>query len=94
MAVVAEVSDVIAEVPSTRNTRQESFFPRQQSTGRTGYATVKAELTLEESRAKTEAQVHRLQLSKRLVYGQAGFDLLRQRVLLGNQPAPVCRHCA
>ncbi len=32
MVAVAEVSGVIAGVPCARNARQESFFPRQQST--------------------------------------------------------------
>ena len=55
------------------------------------YAAVKAGLTLEWSNGQTEAQVHRLKLLKRQMYGQAGFDLLRQRVLHRDQPVPV-RH--
>ncbi len=58
------------------------------------YAAVKAGLTLEWSNGQTEAQVHRLKLLKRQMYGQAGFDLLRQRVLHRDPPAPVYRHSA
>ncbi len=48
---------------------------------RRDYAAVKAGLTLEWSNGQTEAQVHRLKLLKRAMYGQAGFALLRKRVL-------------
>ncbi|GAC1527802.1 MAG: hypothetical protein NVS2B16_35700 [Chloroflexota bacterium] len=53
------------------------------------YAAVKAGLTLEWSNGQTEAQVQRLKLLKRQMYGQAGFDLMRQRVLHREQPYPV-----
>ena len=58
------------------------------------YAAVKAGLTLEWSNGQTEAQVHRLKLLKRQMYGQAGFDLLRKRVLHREQPVPVRRRSA
>jgi transposase len=45
------------------------------------YQAVKAGLTLSWSNGPTEAQVQRLKLLKRQMYGQAGFALLRQRVL-------------
>jgi transposase len=45
------------------------------------YQAVKAGLTLSWSNGPTEAQVQRLKLLKRQMYGQAGFPLLRQRVL-------------
>jgi transposase len=45
------------------------------------YQAVKAGLTLSWSNGPTEAQVQRLKLLKRQMYGQAGFSLLRQRVL-------------
>jgi transposase len=58
------------------------------------YAAVKAGLTLEWSNGQTEAQVHRLKLLKRQTYGQAGFDLLRKRVLHRDPPVPVHRRNA
>jgi len=45
------------------------------------YQAVKAGLTEIWSNGPTEAQVQRLKLLKRQMYGQAGFPLLRQRVL-------------
>lgn len=54
------------------------------------YAAVKAWLTLEWSNGQTEAQVHRLKLLKRAMYGQAGFVLLSKRVL--HRPPPADSH--
>jgi len=48
---------------------------------RTDYAAVQAGLSLEWSNGPTEAQVGRLKMLKRRMYGQAGFPFLRQRVL-------------
>jgi transposase len=48
---------------------------------RKDYPAVKAGLTLSWSNGPTEAQIQRLKLFKRQMYGQAGFTLLRQRVL-------------
>lgn len=45
------------------------------------HAAVQAGLTLGWSQGQTEGQVHRLKLINRSMYGRAGFDLLRQRVL-------------
>jgi len=50
------------------------------------YAAVKAGLTLNWSNGQTEAQVQRLKLLKRAMYGQADFELLRKRVLYREQP--------
>ena len=58
-------------------------------TALTGFATrlerdlgaAKAALTLPWSQGHVEGQVHRLKLIKRQMYGRAGFDLLRLRVL-------------
>jgi transposase len=44
-------------------------------------AAVRAGLTLEWSNGQTEGQINRLKMLKRQMYGRAGFDLLRQRVL-------------
>ena len=44
-------------------------------------STVEAALTLPHSNGQTEGQINRLKLIKRSMYGRAGFDLLRQRVL-------------
>jgi len=41
----------------------------------------KAALMLPWSQGQVEGQVHRLKLIKRQMYGRAGFDLLRLRVL-------------
>ena len=46
-------------------------------------AAIQAGLTLEWSNGQTEGQINRLKPVKRQMYGRAGFDLLRQRVLNG-----------
>jgi transposase len=48
---------------------------------RADLAAVEAGLTLEWSNGQVEGQIHRLKLLKRQMYGRAGFDLLRTRVL-------------
>ena len=48
---------------------------------RADYAAVKAGLTLHWSNGQTEGQINRLKLLKRQMYGRAGFELLRRRVL-------------
>jgi transposase len=45
------------------------------------YSAVKAGITLPYSNGQTEAQVQRLKLLKRHMYGPMGFTLLRKRVL-------------
>lgn len=45
-------------------------------------AAVRAALTTPWSNAQAEGQITKLKLIKRLMYGRAGFDLLRRRVLL------------
>jgi transposase len=45
-------------------------------------AAVRAALTTPWSNGQAEGQITRLKLPKRQVYGRAGFDLLRRRVLL------------
>ncbi len=44
-------------------------------------AAVRAALSLDWSNGQVEGQVNRLKMIKRQMYGRAGFDLLRQRVL-------------
>jgi transposase len=44
-------------------------------------ATVQAALSSGWSNGQVEGQINRLKLLKRQMYGRAGFDLLRQRVL-------------
>ncbi len=44
-------------------------------------AAVRGALMYEHSNGQVEGQVHRLKLIKRMMYGRAKFDLLRQRVL-------------
>ncbi len=75
---------------------REQDFPRlipwiteAKQTALTGFATrlerdlkaVQAALTLPWSQGHVEGQVHRLKLIKRQMYGRAGFELLRLRVL-------------
>jgi transposase len=43
---------------------------------------VRAALTTPWSNAQEEGQITKLKLIKRLMYGRAGFELLRRRVLL------------
>ena len=45
------------------------------------YDAVRAALSTAYSNGQTEAQVHRLKLIKRSMYGRANFDLLKRRVL-------------
>lgn len=45
------------------------------------YAAVKAGLTLSINNGQIEGQVTKIKLFKRMMYGRARFDLLRQRVL-------------
>jgi transposase len=48
------------------------------------YAAVKAGVTLATNNGQVEGQVNRLKMLKRQMYGRAGFDLLRRRVLFAN----------
>ena len=48
------------------------------------WAAVQAALTMPWSNGQVEGQVNRLKTIKRQMYGRAGFDLLRQRVLHGR----------
>lgn len=45
------------------------------------YSAVKAALTLEWSNGQVEGQINRLKTLKRQMYGRAGFQLLRKRIL-------------
>jgi len=45
------------------------------------HAAVKAALTVEWSNGQVEGQINRLKMIKRQMYGRAGFELLRRRVL-------------
>jgi transposase len=56
---------------------------------RKDYGAVKAGLTSRYSNGQTEGQIQRLKLVKRMMYGRAGFDLLRKRVLYREPPLPV-----
>jgi transposase len=48
------------------------------------YAAVRAALSQPWSNGQVEGQVNRLKLIKRQMYGRAGFDLLRKRVILAD----------
>ena len=47
-------------------------------------AAVRAALTTPWSNAQAEGQIIKLKLTKQLMYGRVGFDLLRRRVLLAT----------
>lgn len=51
---------------------------------RQDYAAVEQAFSSEWSNGQTEGQVNRLKMLKRQMYGRAGFDLLRVRVLYKN----------
>ena len=51
---------------------------------RRDWAAVTAGLELPWSNGQTEGQVNRLKLLKRQMFGRAGFDLLRRRLLLAS----------
>src|SRR5262249_10943994 len=56
---------------------------------RRAWAAVAAGLDLPWSSGQTEGQVNRLKLLKRQMFGRAGFDLLRRRLLLAScEPGP------
>jgi transposase len=60
----------------------ESFAAGRERDG----AAVRAALRLPCSNGQVEGQVNRLKLIKRMAYGRANFDLLRQRVLAAGKP--------
>src|SRR3712207_6096837 len=66
-------------------------------------AAVRAALVLPWSTSPVEGQINRLKTIKRQMYGRAGFDLLRQRVLTARpaawplkpkSPPPACTDSA
>jgi transposase len=62
--------------------RLQNDHPTQVLLGtRRDQAAVAAALQLPWSNGMVEGQIHRLKLLKRQMYGRAGFDLLRLRVL-------------
>ena len=50
----------------------------------TDHAAVRNGLTLPYSSGVVEGHVNRIKMLKRQMYGRAGFDLLRKRILLSN----------
>lgn len=48
------------------------------------FAAIKAALSLEWSNGQVEGQINRLKNIKRQMYGRAGFELLRKRVLTNS----------
>lgn len=67
---------------------QQAAAPRELTNFAQGlkadWAAVQAALTMPWSNGQVEGQVNRLKTIKRQMYGRAGFDLLRQRVLHSN----------
>jgi transposase len=74
---VQELDPWLAQVQSEKVPNGLKGFAR----GLQGDPAVRAALTLEWSNGQVEGQINRLKLIKRQMYGRAGFDLLRQRVL-------------
>ena len=64
-----------AEASSVAGLRSFARSPRLDE------AAVRAGMTVEWSNGQVEGQVNRLKLIKRMMYGRAGFDLLKARVL-------------
>lgn len=67
---------------------QQAGVPRELTSFARGlkadWGAVQAALTMHWSNGQVEGQVNRLKTIKRQMYGRAGFDLLRQRVLHGS----------
>lgn len=80
----------LAEVATTAVPEMRAFA----TSLRKDYAAVKAGLTLPYSNGQTEAQIQRLKLVKRAMYGKAGFNLLRQRVLHRQPAVPSKPHAS
>jgi transposase len=74
---VQELDPWLAQVQSGKVPNGLKGFAR----GLQGDPAIRAALTLEWSNGQVEGQINRLKLIKRQMYGRAGFDLLRQRVL-------------
>src|SRR2546421_6234596 len=75
---------VKALMPSCYTGRQESQLPELESFAHgveRDKDAVQAGLTLAINNGQVEGQVTRMKLIKRMMYGKAGFALLRQRVL-------------
>ena len=75
---IAELDTWLAEAGACGISTIETFAAGLETDG----AAVRAALTQPWSSGQAEGQVNRLKLLKRQSYGRAGFDLLRQRVLL------------
>jgi transposase len=63
---------------------QKSSLPKLKSFAAglaSDFPAVQAALSLDYSNGQSEGQVNRLKTIKRMMYGRAGFDLLRNRVL-------------
>ncbi len=97
---VALASDFTEMLRQRQGARLDDWLERVERTGvaelrsfgaslRKDYRAVKAGLTSCYSNGQTEAQIHRLKLVKRMMYGRAGFDLLRKRVLFREPPLQV-----
>ena len=74
----AELDTWLAEARACDVPTIETFAAGLEADG----AAVRAALTHPWSSGQAEGQVNRLKMLKRQSYGRAGFDLLRQRVLL------------
>lgn len=83
----AQLDQWLTEVETTGVPEMRAFAHGLQK----DYAAGQAGLTLVYSNGQTEAQIQRLKLLKRAMYGQAGFDLLRQRVLHRESLLPIKR---
>ena len=71
----------VAAWPAWLDAAERGPYARLARHLRRDQAAVAAALRLPWSNGMVEGQVHRLKLLKRQMYGRAGFDLLRLRVL-------------
>ncbi|HZC07532.1 MAG TPA: transposase [Ktedonobacterales bacterium] len=80
MRAVTELDAWLAEARHSRIPELVSFVRGV----RRDYAAVAAALTSPHSQGQVEGQVNRIKMLKRQMYGRAGFDLLRRRVLYNS----------
>ncbi len=96
LATAIHLAQQFADLVRQRQPKQLDFWLEQARTSsikpfqnfarslREDYEAVKLGVTLDISNGQVEGQSNRLKMLKRQMYGWAGFDLLKQRVLLAS----------
>ena len=77
-AALAELNTLLADARTLGMRVGETFAAGLEQDG----AAIRSALTTPLSSGQAEGQITRLKLIKRQMYGRAGFDLLRRRVLI------------